>query len=168
MPATVYQRLCLKRKEFSRKDLRRIANWINAIYRKKFEQELPKVEQQEGDRIFQVFLYPDEMIPIMDEIINKFYRQKDFAQRKHQKYLETLINKEKKEDTNKNNKFHKEKKNKFDQSKSEKKNYSKNNIKNKEQNSKINPDKPKVEIPTVVTLRKRKISIQETQNNQNN
>ena len=42
------------------------------------------------------------------------------------------------------------------------------NIKNKEQNSKINPDKPKVEIPTVVTLRKRKISIQETQNNQNN
>lgn len=169
MPATVYQRLCLSRKEFSRKDLRRIANWINAIYRKKFTEELPKVAQQEGDRVFQVFLYPDEMIPIMDEIITKFYRQKEYIQKKHQKYLESLKNKEKKEHQNKKqNQQINNKKNKSNFKSNDKRDLTENKFKNKEYELKSKPNKQKIEIPTVVTLRKRKSSLQHPQNNQIN
>ncbi len=149
MPATVYQRLCLKKESFSRKDLRRIANWINSIYVKKFTAELPKVEQQEGNRIFMVYLYPDEMIPIMDNIIDKFYRQKEFIAKKHSNYLKSLKNKDEKK---------LEKKKNFDKNindKQIKKNISKkdyDNKKNKIEQVKSN----KIEIPTVTTLRKRK------------
>ncbi len=93
MPATVYQRLTLKKDTFSRKDIRKIANWINAIWRKEHEEEPPKVEQTEGDRTFMVFSYPDEMVEIMDTIVEKYFKNKDYVARKHQEYLETLANK---------------------------------------------------------------------------
>lgn len=153
MPATVYQRLCLKKESFSRKDLRRIANWINSIYNKKFTEELPKVEQQEGDRLFMVYLYPDEMIPIMDNIIEKFYKQKEFTAKKHLNYLKSLKNKDEKKFDKQKNSDRKLKERKIN-NKSTKKVY--DNKKEKIEQVKSH----KIEIPTVTTLRKRKTSPQ--------
>jgi len=153
MPATVYQRLCLKKESFSRKDLRRIANWINSIYTKKFTEELPKVEQQEGDRLFMVYLYPDEMIPIMDNIIDKFYKQKEFIAKKHSNYLKSLKNKDEKKFDKQKNSDRKLKERKIN-NKSTKKAFDNNKEKIEQVKS------HKVEIPTVTTLRKRKTSPQ--------
>ncbi|MEJ5245084.1 MAG: hypothetical protein WHV28_05180 [Bacteroidota bacterium] len=153
MPATVYQRLCLKKESFSRKDLRRIANWINSIYTKKFTEELPKVEQQEGDRLFMVYLYPDEMIPIMDNIIEKFYKQKEFIAKKHSNYLKSLKNKDEKKFDKQKNSDRKLKERKIN-NKSAKKVYDNNKEKIEQVKS------HKIEIPTVTTLRKRKTSPQ--------
>lgn len=93
MPATVYQRLTLKKDTFSRKDIRKIANWVNAIWRKEHEEEPPKVEQTEGERTFMVFSYPDEMIETMDTIVDKYFKNKDYVARKHQEYLDSLADK---------------------------------------------------------------------------
>lgn len=90
MSATVYQRVCLKKNEFSRKDLRRIANWINSIYKKDHEEDPPKVEQQEGELTFMVFSYPDEMIPQMDMIVDKFFKNKTITAERHNDYLVEL------------------------------------------------------------------------------
>ncbi len=76
MPATVYQRLILKKDDFSRKDLRNIANWVNSVWHKDHEEDPQKVEQMEGDRTFMVFEYPEDMIPIIDGIVEKFYKNK--------------------------------------------------------------------------------------------
>lgn len=153
MPATVYQRLCLKKESFSRKDLRRIANWINSIYTKKFTEELPKIEQQEGDRVFMVYLYPDEMIPIMDNIIDKFYRQKEFVAKKHSNYLKSLKNKDEKKVEKKKSYIKKINDKQINKNINKKDNDYKKN--------KIEPAKShKIEIPTVTTLRKRKTSPQ--------
>ncbi|MCX8054488.1 MAG: hypothetical protein N3A67_02330 [Ignavibacteria bacterium] len=153
MPATVYQRLCLKKESFSRKDLRRIANWINSIYTKKFTEELPKVEQREGDRLFMVYLYPDEMIPIMDNIIEKFYKQKEYIAKKHSNYLKSLKNKDEKQFDKQKNSDRKLKERKIN-NKFTKKTYDNNKEKIEQVKS------HKIEIPTVTTLRKRKTSPQ--------
>lgn len=151
MPATVYQRLCLKKDSFSRKDLRRIANWINAIYRRKFTEELPKVEQKEGDRTFMVYQYPDEMIPIMDKIIDRFYKNKELIAKKHQKYLESLKNKSVARKKNNDKKFTKGSKDFSNKGKKKQNNQNKKIIKiDVEQNTQ------KIEIPTLTTFRKRK------------
>ena len=90
MPATVYQRLNLLKSEYSRNDLRRIANWINAVWRKNHEEEPPKVEQTENDKVFQVFCYPDDMFDIMDDIIAKYFVNKEKTAVKHNELQEQL------------------------------------------------------------------------------
>lgn len=90
MPATVYERVCLKKNDFSRKDLRRIANWINSIYKKDNESDPPKVEQKEGEQTFLVYSYPDELIPVMDSVVDKFFKNKDHVADKHNQYLDEM------------------------------------------------------------------------------
>ncbi len=90
MPSTVYQRVIIHYKEHSRKDLRRIANWINSIYSKDHAEEPPKVEQQEDELTFMVYCYPDEMITIMDQVIDKFFKNKTLTAKRHNDYLNEL------------------------------------------------------------------------------
>lgn len=194
MPATVYQRVCLKKSEFSRKDLRKIANWINSIYMKNHESEPPKVEQTEGDRSFMVYSYPDELIPIMDNIVDKFFLNKEVTAEKHKQYLLELANpelaksKEKPKRDDKaprgNNFKNPAGKGKFDRPKGEfqKKDFGDNKRKDfktddrfKKNNDSFvkktypTPDKPvvKTEIPVATTFRKRKTAPEAVSHNFN-
>lgn len=87
MPATVYQRLILKQSEFSRKDLRKIANWVNARWKKNNENDPEKIEQTEDDKTFQVFCYPDEMIPDIDKVIIWYFKEKNERNAAHSELL---------------------------------------------------------------------------------
>ena len=81
MPKTVYQLLIEKNIQFSRKDLRSIANWINARWRKTHEEQPGKTEQKENDRTFTVYNYPDEWFEDMNKVVQWFFlnKQRRFA-----------------------------------------------------------------------------------------
>lgn len=184
MPATVYERVCLYKEEFSRKDLRKIANWINSLFRIDNPEDPPKIEQIEGDKTFKVFCYPDEFISDMDRIVGYYFNKKERKAEKHLEYLEDLKNKaegietgEKENKPNDNKKFNStERKSNSSQSKGFKKNGKKPsgnkfnftkpykhkdasiNRTNDIQGFKVKtPDETaKREIPVATTLRKRK------------
>ena len=100
-----------------------------------------------------VYLYPDEMIPIMDNIIEKFYKQKEYIAKKHSNYLKSLKNKDEKQFDKQKNSDRKLKERKIN-NKFTKKTYDNNKEKIEQVKS------HKIEIPTVTTLRKRKTSPQ--------
>lgn len=87
-PNTVYnflKRFAHKKIEFSKKDLRKISNSINAKYNKSFKDKYPlhKVLQLEGDKVYIVYVYPRAMTKEMNNICTWFYRIKEKRVKKH-------------------------------------------------------------------------------------
>lgn len=87
-PNTVYnflKRFAYKKIEFSKKDLRKISNSINARYNESFKDKAPlhKVLQLEGDKVYIVYVYPKIMIKEMNNICTWFYRVKERRVQKH-------------------------------------------------------------------------------------
>lgn len=93
MPKTVYQLLVEKEIDFSRRDLRSIANWINSRWLKKHEENPDKIVQQEGERTFEVFAYPDEWISDMERVVTWFFKNKKKRAEEHLKRIEEDQNK---------------------------------------------------------------------------
>ncbi len=93
MPKTVYQLLVEKEIDFSRRDLRSIANWINSRWLKKHEENPGKIVQQEGERTFEVFAYPDEWISDMERVVTWFFKNKKKRAEEHVKRIEEDQNK---------------------------------------------------------------------------
>ena len=174
--------MCLFKKEFSRKDLRKTANWINAFYKKSNPEDPPKKEQVEGDKTFMVFCYPDEFIPEMDRIVKQYFFNKDIRAERHLEYLDAIKNnieipKDEKKDKDAKPKFQ-SKDGKFSNNKNFKKPFNKDgkkpfnkfdsnkNFKPRESGNDANKEsrpftpnrenKPKSTVPTAPVLRKRK------------
>lgn len=68
---------------------------------KNHKEEPPKIEQTEGDKTFMVFCYPDELIPIMDSIVDKFFHNKELTAERHSQYLLEQANPEAAKSANK-------------------------------------------------------------------
>lgn len=76
MPATIYSRLNDRDFVYSRNDLRKIAYWIHEKYLEENGKDPDKIEQIEEDRVFQVFVYPDEWIERIDNITDWYFKKK--------------------------------------------------------------------------------------------
>ena len=87
-PNTVYNALKAKNIEFSRKDLRKIANAVLIKYHKKFgENESEKIEQIEDGKEYSVFCYPESMRREIKNIVSWFFNEKKTRMIKHDKQL---------------------------------------------------------------------------------
>lgn len=84
---TVYQLLVEKQEQFSRKDLRSIANWINSRYKKDNPDNPDKIEQVEGDKTFMVFNYPDDWVEDMAKVIDWFFKNKSKRMTSHEEKM---------------------------------------------------------------------------------
>lgn len=76
MPATIYSRLNDRDFVYSRNDLRKIAYWTHEKYLEAYGKDPDKIEQEEDDQTFQVFVYPDEWIETIDEVTDWYFKKK--------------------------------------------------------------------------------------------
>jgi hypothetical protein len=87
-PNTIYNALQRKKMEFSRKDLRKVANAVLMKYYKHSEGKEPeKIEQIEDGKTYSVYCYPESMRKEINNIISWFFNEKKMRVSKHEKQL---------------------------------------------------------------------------------
>ncbi len=83
MPTTIYTRLNDRDFVYSRNDLRKIAYWTHEKYLEANGKDPDKIEQEEEDKVFMVFVYPDEWIETIDQVTDWYFKKKRKIGEKH-------------------------------------------------------------------------------------